>query len=219
MSWMQIEFYWRYTCIVSVHDCCLRRPLMVSIVLAGITIFLDMFVKTPEHPAPMTGEHATVLVLHDDCTCELENPAVLEQVNCQEIEKLGIANKNRLEDLLVKLASDKSYKNLFRMLVRSLAEHLEQTIIAADGDEDTVNMQDSDEGPARGNDMRLDQKLLKHVLAAKNESMIEANRGFMSVGVDKSRVGSFGMQVACGVLPNNSAFIMPPCVASSVAVR
>ena len=54
------------------------------------------------------------------------------------------------------------------------------------------------------------QLLLRHMMGG-----VQASKrcgGFLSLATDKSRVGSYGLQNTCGILPTNEAFVMPPVV-------
>lgn len=177
-------------------------------------VFEDEEAVVHPFPGPIVGENPFTLTLQPGGMLEVSDYAPDAEGRLQWLRSLGLlAGMVGCVDVLVRLADARSkVHSFFRQLTSRLAARFEQLLEDSRADS-TIRVEDDEDGPIRHNDVVLDQRLLKHVIASKQAS--SRHPLFLSIGVDKSRVGSVGLQTAVGVLPNNEAFILPPCVGAS----
>ena len=105
-------------------------------------------------------------------------------------------------------------RNFVVQLLRCVAARLESRLSEGGGDVQSMTLVRG-EGTEQQTESKLNRRLLRHVLAAQKATQGEK---FVSLAVDKGRVGHLSLQVAVGVLGNNAAWVPPPCVAAPVFV-
>lgn len=181
-----------------------------------LQVFWDPTTAINKFPAPRFGSNLGSILLSPDGKCRVDRSEEVPDAMVGVVASLGLLTDSTcMVDVLIAACGVKSMcKMTFgQQFCLAVGSALESGLRAADEGRSGITFQFDESAPNRTKDIRLEQQLLRHLLASQEAS--KKHPGFISMSIDKSRVGSHGLQVAAGVLPDNVGFWMPPCVAAS----